>query len=122
MSLPSMLCFLASSWMRMLIQAWSRKSGCDALDHVLRLLGCETGAHEVVGDDALERCGGIDAHVDEAPGDRRVEAEGLDEGVHGVAARVVALRLELLDVDSPSDEARREACVLALAADRDCKV
>src|SRR5580658_7157245 len=118
MSLPSMLCFLASSWMRMLIRLGPVLLGCDALDHVLRLLGRETRADEVVGDDALERRRGVDAHVDQAPGDGCVQAERLDEGVDRVPAGIVALRLEFLDVDPPADEARRQARVLALAADR----
>src|ERR1700722_2293873 len=122
MSLPSMLYFFASSWMRMLIQLGLGGSGRYALDHVLRLLGGESRADEVLGDNALERGGGIDSHVDKAPRDGGVDPERLDEGVYRVAAGIVALGLELLDVDPPAYEARREPRILALAADRDCEV
>src|SRR5271154_1716591 len=101
-----MLCFLASSWMRMLIRRDSCSSGCDAKDDVLGFLGGESRAHEILGDDALERGWGIDAHVDQAPRDRGIEAQGLDDRSHGVPARVAALRLDLLDVDAPADQAR----------------
>src|SRR6185312_5003021 len=99
-----------------------RLGGRDAGDDVLGLFGGEAAADQVVGADPLEGAGGIDAHVDQAAGDGLVQAEGLDQGGDGVAARIVAGGLELLDVDAPADQAGGEPGVLALAPDGDGQV
>ena len=63
-------------------------------DNALRFLSGETSIHQVVGLDVLEGGRGIDTHVHQAAGHDFIEGVGLDEGVDGGLARVVALGLE----------------------------
>src|ERR1019366_5482232 len=59
----------------------------------------------------------VDAHVNEAAREGGIELVGLEQQRHGVAARIVADRVEFLDVEAPADEPRGQPRVLTLAAD-----
>ena len=94
----------------------------DSSNNIQSFFGRETGAHEVVGLDALEQLERNKTCLDETQRDGFCDPERGNQLTLRIALRISADGTELLDIQTPTDQARREARVLTFATDRNGQI